>query len=95
MIRLFRFEPASLSPRAVAKLELDLDPLSERHMVIDRYTGEVFYNGKNDVNIHYLASKYSIDNKLMIIILDDDMTYVAAIADGVKCEVIDIADIPV
>lgn len=81
----------NMSPLNAGKLELDIDPLSESHCVMDRNTGEVFYIGKNDINIHYLPAKYAIDSNIVVTIFDNDRTYNAAVADGVKCEPIDLA----
>lgn len=87
------YNKLNMSPLNMSKLELDIDPLSESHSVMDRNTGEVFYIGKNDIHIHYLAGKYAIDRNLVVTIFDADQAYNAAVADGVKCEPIDLAAI--
>ena len=87
------YNKTNMSPLNMSKLELDIDPLAERHSVMDRNTGKLFYIGKNDKNVHYLAGKYAIDGNLVVTIFDADQAYNAAVADGVKCEPIDLAAI--
>ncbi|MDR8523483.1 hypothetical protein [Shewanella fidelis] len=88
-----RFTKGSMSPRAVGKLELDVDPLAERMMIMNRVTAAVYYMGKTDIKVRYVPQSLAVDANLMVIILDDDREYTAAIADGVKAEMIDIKDI--
>jgi hypothetical protein len=89
-----RYELTSMLTLNAAKLALDLDPLSERHVIFDRNTGSVFYSGKNDIKVHYLAAKYAIDADIVVVMLDLDRTYNAAVVDGVKCEPINLAAVP-
>ena len=84
------YDQPSILTLYAGKLDLDIDPLSERHIVMDRNTGRVFYTGKNDINTHYLDPKYAINSDIVVTIFDDDGTYNAAVADGVKCEVLDL-----
>jgi hypothetical protein len=88
-----KYSRASLHEYFMGKLELDLDPLSERHAVIDRSNGAVFYIGNNDVNIHYVDFKYTITSNLIVIILDDNREFNAASIDGVTCEPVNLATV--
>jgi hypothetical protein len=83
----------SLHEYFMGKLELDIDPLAERHAVIDRSNGDVFYIGNNDVNVHYVDFKYTITSNLIVIILDDTREFNAAAIDGVTCEPVNLATV--
>ncbi|GIU22263.1 hypothetical protein [Shewanella sp. MBTL60-007] len=94
MIKFMRHSTLGMAAANRGKLELDLDPLSERHIVTDRKTGETLFIGNNDIKIHYFDGKYAIDGNLVVTILDDNREYNAAVVDGVKCEAVDLVQTP-
>ncbi|PKH62576.1 hypothetical protein CXF83_14930 [Shewanella sp. Choline-02u-19] len=94
MVLLYEVYPTDLIEESRAKLELDIDPLSERHLIMDRQSGARLYLGKNDINMHYFAKKYALANQLIVLILDDNGEYNAAVADGVKCELVNLVATP-
>lgn len=94
MMLLLNIYPSDLVEEFRAKVELDIDPLSERHLIVDRKSGTRLYLGKNDVNVHYFNKKYALNSDLMVTILDDDGEYNAAVADGVKGELVNLVATP-
>ena len=74
MIHLIRFEPPPVTPLNAAMVELDIDPLAERYIVMDRNNLSVLWHGVKPVTgiakIRVPLS-YTIDNNLMALILDD------------------------
>ncbi|MBP7662550.1 MAG: hypothetical protein KA770_01620 [Shewanella sp.] len=78
-----------MSPFNIARIVLDIDPLAERYMIADRKSGEVLVNQRIDKNTVVCPLKYATSNDLFVVILDDDMDYNAAIADGVMPEIVE------
>lgn len=72
-------------------LEVDVDPLAERLVVIDRNTLERFVHASvsGGVYKYILPFVYTTSNDLMVLIFDDGGVYSAATVDGVQLQVID------
>ncbi|MGI2205104.1 hypothetical protein ACROAH_14670 [Shewanella oncorhynchi] len=78
-----------MSPFNIARIVLDIDPLAERYMIADRKSGEVLVNQRIDKSTVVCPLKYATRNDLFVVILDGDMDYNAAIADGVMPEIVE------
>lgn len=78
-----------MSPFNVARLVLDLDPLAERYIVANRWSGEVLVNQRVDKNTTLCPLKYATKNDLFVVIFDDNNEYNAAIADGVRLDIVE------
>lgn len=78
-----------MAPFNIARIVLDIDPLAERYMIADRKSGEVLVSQRVDKNSVVCPLKYATSNNLFVVILDDDMEYNAAIADGVRPELVE------
>ncbi|RPA32611.1 hypothetical protein [Shewanella frigidimarina] len=74
-----------------AIVSVDADPLAERCFLIDRTTLDVI--GSKPVTTEIIKFRVPLKNanksSVMVIIVDDDDTYNAAIIDGVQAEIID------
>lgn len=82
----------TLQPVPVSFLEFDLDPAAERVQVLNRSTGELISHRSvigNNLQL-FLPFKYSLENDLMCIMLDDNAEFNAAIADNVKPMLVDL-----
>mgnify|MGYP003626858256 CR=1 FL=1 len=83
---------ASKPIRLVSRLQLDIDPLAERLLVLNNRQFNVLHASKIKlgglVNI-ILPAIYATTGELSVIIFDDNQEYNAAIVDGVKPELID------
>jgi hypothetical protein len=80
-------------PIYVSLLSLDMDTNAERFLVINRVTLNIEFSAL--VSPTGIAKKimpvgFSSSSDLIIMILDDDLTYNAAVVDGVKLELVDI-----
>ncbi|MDT3274021.1 hypothetical protein Q4Q54_11055 [Shewanella sp. SP2S2-4] len=80
---------SSMAPFNIAQLVLDLDSLAERYMIADRKSGEVLVSQRVDKKTVVCPLNYATSNNLFIVMLDDDMDYNAAIADGVRPEIVE------
>ncbi|MGI2182443.1 hypothetical protein ACRN9F_09370 [Shewanella oncorhynchi] len=80
---------SNMAPFNIARIVLDIDPLAERYMIADRKSGEVLVSQRVDKNSVVCPLKYATINNLFVVILDDDMDYNAAIADGVRPEIVE------
>jgi len=82
-----------LTATPASKLNIDLDPDSERLLILDRESANRLYYCKvNALSIEIiLPAKYGIDPLLTCIILDDNLAYTGAILDGVIAEVTDLS----
>lgn len=93
MINLIIASELTLLPSTLpqALFEVDIDPLAERLMVIDRINLETLIHCKvtSGVRKFILPMKYTTTNNLLVLILDDDEEYNAAAIDGVKLQIID------
>jgi hypothetical protein len=89
----FIYSQASITPIYRAKLEFDLDPLAERFAILNRQTLETLYTGKSDRTVLYFNQKFTSGGNLLLIILDDDKAFNAAILDGVDGLLIDVSQI--
>ncbi|MCL1114696.1 hypothetical protein L2703_13975 [Shewanella basaltis] len=78
--------------RLVSKLQVDVDPLAERLLVINNRQFNVLHasniKAAGLVNI-ILPAIYATTGELSVIIFDDNQEYNAAIVDGVKPDLID------
>jgi hypothetical protein len=77
------------APFYISQLEIDIDPLASRVLIVDRPTGEPLRNTQPINNVFYLNVMYSNSDDLIVTIMDDSRTYNAAIIDGVRCAVVD------
>ncbi len=77
----------------VALLELDIDPLAERYMLINRISGKLLTHGFKPISSNikklFFRPSLSINSDLTVIIFDDNGEYNAAIADGVQLQLVD------
>lgn len=77
--------------RPIGVLQVDMDINAELIFVIDRVTFEVLFvtirSPSNIVKIQ-LPISYSVNNNLLIGILDNNSVYNASVADGVMCEIV-------
>lgn len=73
-------------------LELDLDPLAERILLIDRSTLKPIYaniRGSLPILKIILPLKYTIGNNILICVLDDDRIFDSEFIDGVNAVITD------
>lgn len=80
----------------IGLLELDIDPLAERFSVIDRNTFACLKFGlrpPSGIVKVLLPVNYATSSDLMVCILDDDRTYNAKVADGVKLQLVDMTTV--
>lgn len=86
MINLLNMIPTS--PEPFAFLSLDLDTNAERVVIQDRYTLEVFahYLAKPTLKIR-VPLRYSVDDALLITLIDDSRTFDAKSVDFVRAEI--------
>ena len=76
--------------RYLGKLELDLDPLSERYAVFDRRTVNPLFHGLTDYYRPIIVpEKYGSTGELFVLMFDDSGEYNIAAADKVQAELFD------
>jgi len=81
----------NIEPIMFSLIEVNADPESERLMIIDRKSGSLVANIKaSSKSICWLPVDASTSSKFMVIILDDNEIYNAAIVDNVIPELVDI-----
>ena len=75
-----------------ALLSIDADVAAERVIVMNRDTGELYYNFKLTNSIHTFTVPYAntINRTLLIGILDDDHTYNCKFVDGVLADNVNV-----
>lgn len=84
--------PTAMQSRMVSLLEVDIDTLAERLIVSNRNTGKLLWHAiKPQSGLFKLIQPvgYSTSSDVMVVMLDDDRTYNAVIADGVKLQLVD------
>ena len=89
---MFQYSKISLAPLCRAKLDLDLDPQAERFSILDRNTMTTLYTGKADRSVIHLNNNFTSGGNLMVMILDDNRTFNAAVIDGVDGQIFDVAN---
>lgn len=77
-----------------AMVEIDIDPEAERYVVADRKSMSVLWHGVRPSvgNAKVVVPfNYTIDNNIMVLILDDagSPTYYAAVNDKVQAQIVD------
>ncbi len=76
--------------RYLGKLELDLDPDSERYAIFDRRTAQPLFHGRTE---HYrpiiAPEKYGTTDELLVVMFDDSGEFEPATKDKVKTELFD------
>ena len=76
--------------RYLGKLELDLDPLSERYAVFDRRTVNPLFHGLTEYYRPIIVpEKYGSTGELFVLMFDDSGEYNIAAADKVQAELFD------
>jgi hypothetical protein len=90
---MFIHDAPSMQPIYRSKLELDLDPLAERFAILDRSNLNTIHTAKVGNNTFYLNKKFNNGNNLMLVILDDNREYNAAILDGINGQSFDVSTI--
>ena len=72
-------------------LEVDTDINATRVVIMDRYSAKIIANDLlvGGVFKAIIPLEYSTSNNLIVMIIDDDMTYNCEAIDGVTAEVID------
>lgn len=86
----FIFSKESITPIYRAKIELDLDPLAERFAILNRQTLETIYTSNSDITLLYVNQSFISNNNLILIILDDNRDYNAAVIDGINGQIVDV-----
>lgn len=77
--------------RPIAVLQVDMDVNAERLFVIDRSTFEVLWvllRPQSGIAKMQLPSLYSVSDRLLVGILDDNRIYNTKVVDGVRCEIV-------
>jgi hypothetical protein len=93
MLNIFELVPTQLD-QPVSLLELDIDPESERLLVMSRSTLEVLYfNRSNGAHKVVMPIEYGTLNDLIVMILDDEGQYNAAVLDGVMASVVNLSEV--
>jgi|VirMetMinimDraft_7_1064189.scaffolds.fasta_scaffold239288_2 hypothetical protein len=77
------------APFYISQLEVDIDPIASRILLIERSTGLQLRHTQPIHNTFYLNILYSNSDNLIVMIIDDTRTYNAATLDGVTCNVVD------
>lgn len=74
-------------------LKVETDVNSERLQVFNRFTGELIWHQRTDGGEtvkRILPAQYIDQNNLLCVLFDDDLTYNAAVVDGVTPQTIDL-----
>lgn len=74
-------------------LKVETDVNSERLQIFNRFTGEMIWHQRTDGGEtvkRILPAKYIDQNNLLCVLFDDDLTYNAAVVDGVTPQTIDL-----
>ncbi|MGE6447921.1 hypothetical protein [Pseudoalteromonas tetraodonis] len=81
-----------LKPIPISFLLADCDPKSERFQILHRETGQLLRHSRvlNNNFKAILPFKYSQENSLMCVMLDDNAEFNAAILDNVKPMLVDL-----
>lgn len=78
----------------VGVLEIDMDAAAERITVIDRDLLETVYANVFTSPLKVVVPiEYATKNGLLVMILDDNAQYNAAVLDGVRASVINLSEI--
>ena len=81
---------APISMRALITIDADAD--AERVIVMDRDTGDIYHNFKLVTPIHTFVVPYyyTLNNTLLVGILDDNAVYDCKFVDGVQAENVNV-----
>ncbi|MGX7654659.1 hypothetical protein [Shewanella putrefaciens] len=77
--------------RPITILQVDMDVNAERLFVIDRNTFEVLWvlhRPQSGVAKMQLPNLYSVNDRLLVGILDENSVYNSKVVDGVRCEIV-------
>lgn len=88
------YDPAYKLNYYVAQLNVDLDPLAERLIVMDRLSSNVFYNGNADITKFNLNVKYATSSEIIVLMIDDTREYNLKGVDGVQLQLVDLVATP-
>ncbi|TMP27211.1 hypothetical protein CWB99_15960 [Pseudoalteromonas rubra] len=79
-------------PINVGLLQINIDPYASRLLILDRHTNKLIAALKpNGARVRrFMPAQYTIDPKLMVIMLDDTKVYNAAIVDHVQAQIVDL-----
>lgn len=75
-----------------AVIEIDVDPLAERVVILDRFYFSVIHNhvsSKSRLLRLIVPLSFSIRNDLIVGIIDDTLEYNVKMLDGVQAQIID------
>jgi len=81
----------------VGLFELDADIAAERYAILDRVTMKLIWQGniKPGVTVRHLVRKsYAIDG-VIVLMIDDNETFNAVVADGVRLPLVNSNDIEI
>jgi hypothetical protein len=87
MMDLIIFNPNDVGDIFRSKLGVDIDPLAERVLIIDRDDSTVI-NVMFKSGVVILPLVYSATKLLTLLMIDNDREYNGAVIDGVLCELI-------
>lgn len=76
--------------RPITVLQVDVDVDAERLFVIDRETFEVLMvvlRPQSGIAKMQLPNLYSVNDRLLVGILDDNRVYNTKVVDGVRCQI--------
>lgn len=77
----------------VGLIEIDADPDAEIILIISRESSEVLFAGvATSLTKVVMPIEYATKNELLVMILDNDRQYNAAVLDGVKASVINLSE---
>lgn len=92
MSKLLGIMPDRVTPTPMSKLTMDADPQAERFIVLDRSRMMVLRTGdfaSGHIKSICLPPIYQHMNDILLLLLDDDRQFNAAILDGIKLEPVD------
>ncbi|MBB1320615.1 hypothetical protein [Shewanella sp. SR43-8] len=77
----------------VGLIEIDTDPDAEIILIISRESSEVLFAGvAMSLTKVVMPIEYATKNELLVMILDNDKQYNAAVLDGVRASVINLSE---
>lgn len=79
-----------VTPTPRSKLAMDADPQAERFIVMDRYLMRILRVGdfaSGHIKTVYLPAGYNTKSDILLLLLDDDKQFNAAVLDGITLEI--------
>ncbi|MCU8015852.1 hypothetical protein L5M36_02935 [Shewanella sp. SM72] len=91
MLSMIEHVRTNMAPVYMSELILDLDPLAERIIIMDRSTANVLYSGKSAPSlIFHFDKRYSELNDIVVIMFDNQREFNAEIGDGVVVSLVEV-----